>query len=91
MPTPKTSSAVTRRVLGRELRVGDRLRGLADDPSTESRVTHLRAYRVPACVLIASVAQEHPDGLPGYLVDTMPTCRGFTAFADDYYEVYRDE
>jgi hypothetical protein len=50
-------------------------------------IVGVRPYLVPAAVLHDYYATRYPDGMPGRLVSTMPSCKGFTAFDDEGYEV----
>lgn len=70
------------RVLGSELRVGMLLHG-------QHRIVEVCEYHFPAKLLHESVAAEHPDGLPGRIVNTIPSCRSQSVFDRDFYEVIR--
>lgn len=63
---------------GRDLRVGMGIHGAV--------ITGVRPYTVPAKILHAFYAERFPDGMPGRIVSTMPTCHGFTAFDEETYE-----
>lgn len=85
------------RVAGRDLRVGDtwicwkigKERGIrvftAFDPP----------YRVPAKIMIASVAEQHPEGLPGrtgyWISRSTGKSVGCTLFDDDLFDIEREE
>lgn len=70
---------MTRRVLGSELAPGMAIGSAV--------IVAVRPYRIPASVLHDYYAKRHPDGMPGFTVDTAPSYYGFTAFADELYEV----
>ena len=70
-------------ILGKDLRVGDIVYG--------RQILALRPYTVPATVLIDSVAERHPEGLPAWLAELGPSrtqgpC-GITLFHGEYYPV----
>lgn len=75
-------------VLGRDLMVGDRWQG-------RTLLGEGERYRVPACVLVACVADEHPNGLAARSFDissNTPSGRiGCTFFDDELYRVERLE
>lgn len=60
--------------LAEHLGIGDVIHG--------RRIRAIRAYTVPARILHASVAERHPEGLPGFLVDYVGG-GGITIFAGD--------
>jgi len=74
-------------VRGIELRAGDTL--LNVDGTPKAIVVAVRSYVLPARVLHDVFSVRHPFDMPVRLIDTNPSCFGFTAFNDDYYEVRR--
>lgn len=67
----------SKKTKGRDLKPGMTVDG--------ALVVSVRPYLVPPSVLHPYYVERFPHGMPGRLVGTIPSNRGFTAFDDEEY------